>query len=727
MQEQFGLESSIYAASQQRRAQVLEVASVYLWHWLIRNNVFKYFNDQIDLIPQCVRASARNDILAFLAGLLDSDGWSGLTHETRAGRFTLSTSDKFFAQHLQDVSWAVGVPLGCSLNNTGANLQTRREMYLLTGCVYMVHDAFEVLLRNSTKLQTTASLPEFTRWEWQTEHKRNHIGKITELAPGNVVPTYDIEVEGNHWFYAGAVKSHNSSQLLDCSSGLHARWAPYYIRNVRVAATSPLFKVLRDAGVPMDPENGQTPEDAITWVIHFPMKSPDSAITRNDRSAVEQCEYWLQNKLYWTDHNPSCFTRETRFITDQGLRRFAEFGNGESVTVLNETGHWTEGTVRHFAAQEIWEVVVERCQMQHTIRTTANHLWPVTSPMHRLRGTSTRFVRTDELSKMAGSATYKLITVNPAEMVEMELEGVLHGIVFGDGTRHKPSEGRQQFCQIYLCNDPNGVDSRELAGLFAEAGYNLVEREDMEQVRIYGLPKHWKDLPALEMGPEYLRGFIAGWFAADGHIDQRGSNVFLSSAHREYLEWLQNVAPVAGIAVSTVIGTRQSESTFGPVTWYSIGLSKETLTPEFFLLERKRARFNTAHFKTYWKVVSAQPTGQYESVACVEVPEGQQFVLEGNILTHNCTITYHPDEIIDLMRWVWEHRNEIGGLSFLPSFDANYAQMPYMEIPKAEYERLVAAFPPIDFSKVYRYEDRDLTQAAMELACSSGRCEIDLL
>jgi ribonucleoside-diphosphate reductase alpha chain len=30
--------------------------------------------------------------------------------------------------------------------------------------------------------------------------------------------------------------SGNSSQLLDCSSGLHARWAPYYIRNVRVAA-----------------------------------------------------------------------------------------------------------------------------------------------------------------------------------------------------------------------------------------------------------------------------------------------------------------------------------------------------------------------------------------------------------------------------------------------------------------------------------------------------------
>src|SRR3984893_3507840 len=99
--------------------------------------------------------------------------------------------------------------------------------------------------------------------------------------------------------------SGNSSQLLNCSSGLHARWAPYYERNVRVASTSPIFKVLRDAGVPMDPENGQSRDDANTWVIHFPMKSPDGAITRKDHSAIEQCNYWLHNKVNWTDHNPS--------------------------------------------------------------------------------------------------------------------------------------------------------------------------------------------------------------------------------------------------------------------------------------------------------------------------------------------------------------------------------------------------------------------------------------
>ncbi|MFW5686158.1 MAG: ATP cone domain-containing protein [Spirochaetota bacterium] len=192
-----------------------------------------------------------------------------------------------------------------------------------------------------------------------------------------------------------AVKpSGNSSQLLNCSSGLHARWSTYYIRNVRVSSHSPVYRVLRDAGVPMDPENGQTRENATTWVVHFPMKSPDGAVIRSERSALDQCNYWLQNKRSYTEHNPSV------------------------------------------------------------------------------------------------------------------------------------------------------------------------------------------------------------------------------------------------------------------------------------------------------------------------------------------TITYRPDEILDVMRWIWEHQDEIGGMAFLPSSDANYQQMPYEEIGRAEYERLAAAFPEVDFAKIYRYEETDLTNAAQELACMAGGCDI---
>jgi ribonucleotide reductase class II len=188
--------------------------------------------------------------------------------------------------------------------------------------------------------------------------------------------------------------SGNSSQLLNSSSGLHARWAEYYIRNVRVGTHSPVCKVLQDAGIPMDPENGQARDNANTWVIHFPVKSPQGAKTRNDSTALEQCEFWLQNKLHYTEHNPSV------------------------------------------------------------------------------------------------------------------------------------------------------------------------------------------------------------------------------------------------------------------------------------------------------------------------------------------TITYQQDEVLDIIRWIWEHQDKVGGMAFLPAFDAQYDQMPYVEIGKEEYEQLAAKFPEIDFSKIYRYEEEDLTTAAQELACLSGQCDI---
>lgn len=99
--------------------------------------------------------------------------------------------------------------------------------------------------------------------------------------------------------------SGNSSQLLNCSSGIHARWSRYYIRNVRVGAKTPVYQVLKDAGVPMSPENGQDRETATTWVVSFPIASSPHAIVREERTAIEQCEYWLQVKQNWTEHNPS--------------------------------------------------------------------------------------------------------------------------------------------------------------------------------------------------------------------------------------------------------------------------------------------------------------------------------------------------------------------------------------------------------------------------------------
>lgn len=95
------------------------------------------------------------------------------------------------------------------------------------------------------------------------------------------------------------------SQLVDAASGMHTRHAPYYIRRIRISASDPLFKMLKDQKFPYKPEVGQTDENATTYVLEFPVKAPDGAIYRDDLSAIEQLEYWKMVKTHFTEHNPS--------------------------------------------------------------------------------------------------------------------------------------------------------------------------------------------------------------------------------------------------------------------------------------------------------------------------------------------------------------------------------------------------------------------------------------
>lgn len=95
------------------------------------------------------------------------------------------------------------------------------------------------------------------------------------------------------------------SQTVDSSSGMHPRHSPYYIRRVRISATDALFKMLKDQGVPYHPETGQTLEEATTFVLDFPMKSPKGSVCKDDITAIEQLEHWKIVKLNYTEHNPS--------------------------------------------------------------------------------------------------------------------------------------------------------------------------------------------------------------------------------------------------------------------------------------------------------------------------------------------------------------------------------------------------------------------------------------
>ena len=95
------------------------------------------------------------------------------------------------------------------------------------------------------------------------------------------------------------------SQTVDCASGMHPRHSEYYIRRIRISATDALFKMLKEQGVPYNPEVGQSMENAATYVLDFPVKAPKGAIFKDDISALEQLEHWKLVKENYTEHNPS--------------------------------------------------------------------------------------------------------------------------------------------------------------------------------------------------------------------------------------------------------------------------------------------------------------------------------------------------------------------------------------------------------------------------------------
>jgi ribonucleoside-triphosphate reductase len=91
------------------------------------------------------------------------------------------------------------------------------------------------------------------------------------------------------------------SQLVDSASGIHPRYAQYYIRRVRADMKDPLAQFMIDKGYKAE-------EDFYSksnWVFSFPMKAPKNSVTRNDMTAIEQLELWKMYQDHWCEHKPS--------------------------------------------------------------------------------------------------------------------------------------------------------------------------------------------------------------------------------------------------------------------------------------------------------------------------------------------------------------------------------------------------------------------------------------
>ena len=89
------------------------------------------------------------------------------------------------------------------------------------------------------------------------------------------------------------------------------------------------------------------------------------------------------------------------------------------------------------------------------------------------------------------------------------------------------------------------------------------------------------------------------------------------------------------------------------------------------------------------------------------------------------TINVKSEEWFAVGAFVYEHFDEMSGVSFLPFNEHTYQQAPYQECVATDYHILLDQMPrSIDWNKLSEYEQEDNTSGMQTMACTGDVCEM---
>lgn len=316
-------------------------------------------------------------------------------------------------------------------------------------------------------------------------------------------------------------------------------------------------------------------------------------------------------------HN-NCFAGSERFLTYEGIKTFKETV-GQKVKVVGLYSNWQDAEIKSFGEQQIVELVITKNTQEKVIRTTAGHRWFVRkSRKNQVEKT------TDELQK--GDALWGLHLKPPSIKVKPSPIGIAQGIVFGDGTYPKNTWNNP--ATVTLCGD-----KVELLKYFPLQDVKEVNGIGM---KVCDLPKSWKHKPDLNESKSFLLGWLLGYLSTDGSINKHA--ISLSSSKKEDLEFVQKLCLKVGITFYD-IHNRPRKGIDGKISdLYTMSFAKSSFRKEWMIRQKHKEGFcdDPKTRPSEWRVKEVRVTNEFEEVFCAVVPNGQRFVLEGNILTGNC-------------------------------------------------------------------------------------------
>ncbi len=313
-----------------------------------------------------------------------------------------------------------------------------------------------------------------------------------------------------------------------------------------------------------------------------------------------------------------CFARTEQLVTANGLRTFEEL-EGLACRVLTDDG-FRPAFVKRFRRRPLTRIELapafeERdryggtrlttrngSRFRRTIEATATHRWPLADGDTTVSLTTGQFLRSASRRPARDSESYRY--------------GVLHGLVFGDGSWNKQeirSGEHLHYVQLY------GERVARFRGLFDQVNFSpcLDVHPGYAGTGVVRSSANLKRLLPETADAEYIAGFVDGWVAADGDPVRAGSWRLRSIDH-EALAWLERAAPLAGYVPVGSGEEASRETNFGvrsrPIRW-------------LYLATRE----------VFWRVMSvAAKEDDEQETFCAVVPGKHEFTLAGGVYTKNC-------------------------------------------------------------------------------------------
>lgn len=292
----------------------------------------------------------------------------------------------------------------------------------------------------------------------------------------------------------------------------------------------------------------------------------------------------------------NCFTYDTTFVTDKGIKTLGEC-RGKEVGILSPvTEDFLKATVESFGEQDIYEYTFNnvrgKSKKEWKVRATENHRWIL-----------------KDKSETTNLAVGDVVPASTGYADRLNTTAILHGMIFADGNVHPLKSGFGH--QLRLCGRKreylSWLDNQEISVTYPPFAKG-------DALVYVNSPVNFKELPKTT-DVDYISSFLQGWVMLDGYSDKVNQ---LHSINREALEYFIENAVYLGVVVTGNIIECNTPTNYG----------KRTNT--LYHINYQGAESFAGYKVTHKVLIGTQP------VCCVVEPRYKQFTLGTGMTTGNC-------------------------------------------------------------------------------------------